>query len=81
MAVASGRRTGNARPKAASPEDTMSTVKESVPDQHLIKWLKSAHVDHEIREHATAFTARDTARAEGVDAGSFANSRPAWVRS
>jgi Ala-tRNA(Pro) deacylase len=38
----------------------------------LLRWLESQAIEHDIHEHAEAFTARATARAEGVDPRTFA---------
>jgi Ala-tRNA(Pro) deacylase len=40
--------------------------------KRLLAWLAGNHVDYEVHEHARAFSATDTAKAEGVDARSFA---------
>lgn len=42
------------------------------PPIRLLDWLKQRGVDHEIHEHVETFTAAGTARAEGVDARTFA---------
>lgn len=42
------------------------------PHAGLLHWLREHKVDHEVHEHAEAFTAASTARAEGVDARTFA---------
>jgi Ala-tRNA(Pro) deacylase len=42
------------------------------PHAGLLKWLREHGIDHEIHEHAETFTAAGTARAEGVDARTFA---------
>src|SRR5512146_371185 len=42
------------------------------PHAGLVAWLREHEVEHEIHEHAEAFTATSTARAEGVDARTFA---------
>ena len=42
------------------------------PHAGLLDWLREHGVDHEVHEHAQAFTAASTARAEGVDARTFA---------
>lgn len=42
------------------------------PHAGLLDWLREHRVDHEVHEHAEAFTAESTARAEGVDARTFA---------
>lgn len=38
----------------------------------LLDWLDREHVGYEVHTHAEAFTARGTARAEGVDPRTFA---------
>ena len=38
----------------------------------LLDWLERHAVEHDVHEHAEAFTARQTARAEGVDPRTFA---------
>ena len=38
----------------------------------LLEWLNAHSVEHEIHEHREAFTAASTAKAEGVDARTFA---------
>jgi Ala-tRNA(Pro) deacylase len=38
----------------------------------LLDWLATHAVDHEVHEHVLAFTARQTASAEGVDPRTFA---------
>ena len=42
------------------------------PLGRLLDWLKEAHIEFELREHAPAFSALDTAREEGVDPITFA---------
>jgi Ala-tRNA(Pro) deacylase len=42
------------------------------PHEGLLRWLRDHRVDLEVHEHAEAFTAVSTARAEGVDAHTFA---------
>jgi Ala-tRNA(Pro) deacylase len=42
------------------------------PHAGLLDWLREHGVEHEVHEHAEAFTAESTARAEGVDARTFA---------
>ena len=42
------------------------------PHAGLLLWLREHQVDHEVHEHAEAFTAATTAHAEGVDARTFA---------
>jgi Ala-tRNA(Pro) deacylase len=44
----------------------------SRPHAGLLDWLHRNRIDHEVHEHAEAFTAASTARAEGVDARTFA---------
>jgi Ala-tRNA(Pro) deacylase len=42
------------------------------PDQRLLEWLRSHDVDYQLRRHAFTFSARETARAEGVAPETFA---------
>jgi prolyl-tRNA editing enzyme YbaK/EbsC (Cys-tRNA(Pro) deacylase) len=42
------------------------------PHAGLLDWLRKHDVDHEVHEHPEAFTARQTASAEGVDPATFA---------
>ena len=42
------------------------------PHAGLLQWLREHGVDHEVHEHTEVFTAAGTARAEGVDARTFA---------
>lgn len=42
------------------------------PHRGLIDWLKENGVEYELHEHATTFTARETARAEHVNPATFA---------
>lgn len=42
------------------------------PHVGLLDWLAKHDVDHEVHEHPEAFTARQTASAEGVDPATFA---------
>ena len=49
---------------------TVATV--GGPHPGLLAWLSSSQVDYEIHEHARTQTARQTARAEGVDPRTFA---------
>jgi Ala-tRNA(Pro) deacylase len=42
------------------------------PHAGLLEWLERHGIEHDVHEHAEAFTARGTARAEGVDPRSFA---------
>jgi Ala-tRNA(Pro) deacylase len=50
----------------------MATTAPAQPHAGLLDWLRTHHVDHEVHEHLETFTAAGTARAEGVDARSFA---------
>ncbi len=47
-------------------------IEASAPHAGLLDWLHTHHIDHELHEHPLAFTARETARAEGVDPRTFA---------
>ncbi len=38
----------------------------------LLRWLEERAIEHDVHEHAETFTARETARAEGVDPRTFA---------
>jgi Ala-tRNA(Pro) deacylase len=42
------------------------------PHAALLDWLRAHAVDHEVHEHSESFTATSTARAEGIDARTFA---------
>ncbi|MBI3748937.1 MAG: YbaK/EbsC family protein [Chloroflexi bacterium] len=42
------------------------------PSPALLDWLASHHVEYEVHAHSPTFTARATARAEGVDPRTFA---------
>jgi Ala-tRNA(Pro) deacylase len=42
------------------------------PHAGLLDWLAANHVEYELHEHPTTYTARETARAEGVDPRLFA---------
>ena len=42
------------------------------PDPRLLSWLESRHVDYELHPHDPTFTAKATARADGVDPHTFA---------
>jgi len=44
----------------------------SQADPGLLEWLAGHDVEFEVHEHALAMTARSTAKAEGVDAHTFA---------
>lgn len=42
------------------------------PHPELLEWLTRQGVDHQIHEHRLTFTARETARAEGIELRAFA---------
>jgi Ala-tRNA(Pro) deacylase len=42
------------------------------PSPALLEWLASHHIEYEVHEHSPTFTARATAKAEGVDPRTFA---------
>ena len=42
------------------------------PHRGLLDWLASQHIEYEVHEHPLAYTARETARVEGVDPRTFA---------
>lgn len=50
----------------------MSATGIVVADPRLLTWLAEQDVEHEVHEHALAFTARGAAKAEGVDPQTFA---------
>ena len=50
----------------------MTTTFDVGPHRGLLDWLTREGVDHEIREHRLTFTARETARAEGIEPRAFA---------
>ena len=50
----------------------MATAATAQPSASLLDWLRKQDVDHEVHEHVEAFSARSTARAEGIDPRSFA---------
>jgi Ala-tRNA(Pro) deacylase len=49
-----------------------STAAPAGANAELLAWLQREHVEYEVHEHELSFTARETAQAEGVAAGSFA---------
>jgi Ala-tRNA(Pro) deacylase len=50
----------------------MATTTEVGPHKGLLEWLAREGVEHEVHEHRLTFTARETARAEGVELRAFA---------
>jgi Ala-tRNA(Pro) deacylase len=50
----------------------MTTAAPTQPQSGLIRWLAAHGVDHEVHVHDETFTAKSTARAEGVETRSFA---------
>ena len=48
------------------------TLTPTGPHPQLMAWLAERAIEHEVHEHAATFTARETARAEGVDPRTFA---------
>jgi len=48
------------------------TATRAEPHQGLLRWLARHGIDHEIHEHRLSYTAKETARAEGVEPRSFA---------
>ena len=42
------------------------------PEKALLEWLATHGVDYELTEHPLTFTARETARVEGIDPRRFA---------
>ncbi|HLA16895.1 MAG TPA: YbaK/EbsC family protein [Candidatus Limnocylindrales bacterium] len=49
-----------------------ATAELATPHAGLLDWLAVADVEHELREHPLTFTARETARVEGIDPRRFA---------
>jgi Ala-tRNA(Pro) deacylase len=49
-----------------------ATVPVRRPYQPLLDWLAEHGIEYDVHEHDTAFTARATARAEGVDPRTYA---------
>ena len=49
-----------------------STIALGGPYAGLLDWLAGHDVEYEVHEHPVSFTARETARAEGVDPATFA---------
>jgi Ala-tRNA(Pro) deacylase len=50
----------------------IDTTELATPHAGLLDWLAAADVEYELHEHPLTFTARETARAEGVDPRLFA---------
>lgn len=50
----------------------MTTTTEVGPHRGLLEWLVRQGIEHEVHEHRLTFTARDTARAEGIEPQAFA---------
>jgi Ala-tRNA(Pro) deacylase len=50
----------------------MATTTEVGPHRGLLEWLTRQGVEHEVHEHRLTFTARETARAEGIEPKAFA---------
>ena len=50
----------------------MTTTTTLGPHQGLLDWLRANKVEYELHEHELAYTARSTARAEGVPPETFA---------
>jgi Ala-tRNA(Pro) deacylase len=49
-----------------------ATTETAQPLPELLGWLREHEIDFELHEHTTTYTARATARAEGVDPQTFA---------
>lgn len=58
--------------RQAEAMSTTPTIVRQGPHPALLDWLVTRDVEYEIHEHAETFTARETARAEGVDPRTFA---------
>jgi Ala-tRNA(Pro) deacylase len=50
----------------------MTTTTEVGPHKGLLEWLARQGIEHEVHEHRLTFTARETARAEGIELKAFA---------
>ena len=50
----------------------MATMTEVGPHRALLEWLTREGIEHEVHEHRLTFTARETARAEGIEPRAFA---------
>ena len=48
------------------------TATRAEPHQGLLRWLARHGIDHEVHEHRLSYTAKETARAEGVEPSTFA---------
>jgi Ala-tRNA(Pro) deacylase len=57
----------------------MNTLVSKGPMSSLLTWLDDKHIDYQVHEHVRALTALATARAEGVDPGTF--EKVIWVRT
>lgn len=56
----------------SATEAVQSTEEHAGPHAGLLDWLAANRVEYELHEHPTTYTARETARAEGVDPRLFA---------
>jgi Ala-tRNA(Pro) deacylase len=54
------------------PMSTTPTIARQGAHPGLLEWLVNGAVEHEVHEHTETFTARETARVEGVDPRTFA---------
>lgn len=50
------------------------------PHRGLLEWLAANGVEHQLREHPLTFTARETARVEGLDPRRFAKTLGIGIR-
>ena len=50
----------------------MATTTDVGPHGGLLEWLTREGIEHEVHEHRLTFTARETARAEGIELRAFA---------
>jgi Ala-tRNA(Pro) deacylase len=50
----------------------MAATTEVGPHRGLLEWLTRQGVEHEIHEHRLTYTARETARADGIELKAFA---------
>ena len=56
----------------SAAETVEKAVERAGPHAGLLDWLAANHVEYELHEHPTTYTARETARAEGIDPRRFA---------
>jgi Ala-tRNA(Pro) deacylase len=67
-----GARVLRDRTREEKAVSTNPTLARQGPHPVLLDWLVNGAIEHEVHEHTETFTARETARAEGVDPRTFA---------